>query len=63
MIAFFDAISSFWNKILEFSSVIWDHILDAWATMQVISAILPVGLVGVFLTAIILIIILRVINR
>lgn len=59
----FKAISSLWDKIQQFTSVIWDNMVDAWTTMQVVSNILPVGLVGVFLTAIILIIILRVINR
>lgn len=63
MIEFFSAISSLWDKIQQFSAVIWDHIVDAWTTMQVVSSILPVSFVGVFLTAIILIIILRVINR
>lgn len=63
MIEFLDTISSYWNKILEFTSVVWKHIVDSWTTMQNLSNIIPAGLVGVFLTAIILIIILRVINR
>ena len=59
----FTAISSLWDKIQQFSAVIWDNMVDAWTTMQIVSSLLPVGLVGVFLTAIILIIILRVLNR
>lgn len=63
MIELFDTISSYWNKLIEFFSVVWEKIVDAWTTMQIVSNLLPAGLIGVFLTAIILIIILRVINR
>lgn len=59
----FTAISSFWDKIQQFSAVVFDKITEAWETMQIVSSLLPVGLVGVFLTAIILIIVLRIINR
>lgn len=59
----FTAISSLWDKIQQFSAVVWENIVEAWTTLNVVSTMLPVGLVGVFLTAIILIIVLRVINR
>lgn len=59
----FTAISSLWDKIQQFSAVVFDKITEAWETMQIVSSLLPVGLVGVFLTAIILIIVLRIINR
>lgn len=59
----FTAISSLWDKIQQFSAVIWDKIVDAWTNMQLLSTLLPPALVGVFVTAIILIIVLRIINR
>lgn len=59
----FTAINSLWDKVQQFSAVVWDNIQEAWSTLNVVSTMLPAGLVGVFLTAIILIIVLRVINR
>lgn len=59
----FGSLSSYLDKIHKFFNVIWEKILDVWETVNIISSFLPGALVAVFITAIVLIIVLRILNR
>lgn len=63
MLELFDTLSSYWNKITEFFSVAFEKIVSAWETAQLATQFLPSGLVAVFITAIVIIIVLRIIGR
>lgn len=63
MLELFDTISSYWNKVQEFFSVAFEKIQSAWETAQLATQFLPAGLVAVFITAIVIIIVLRILGR
>lgn len=63
MLELFDTLSSYINKIQDFFAVIWEKIVDTWETVQIAMQFIPDGIVAVFITAVILIIILRILGR
>lgn len=63
MFELFDTISSYWNKITEFFHVIFEKLVDAWETTQLVTNFLPTWFIGIFVIAIVLIIVLRILGR
>lgn len=63
MLELFETLSSYINKIQDFFAVIWEKIIDTWQTIQIAMQFIPDGIVAVFITAVVLIIILRVLGR
>lgn len=63
MIEFFDTISSYIDKITQFTHVIYEKLVDAWAAFQIYSAFFPIELAGLIILIVGIVIVFRILGR
>ena len=63
MIELFETLSSYIDKITQFFHVIYERILDAWATFNIYSSFFPVKIAGLIIVVVVIVIIFRILGR